>query len=39
MRPLLFAAFWAVPGTLERRVDKQGHRGWNVPGWDKDLYQ
>jgi hypothetical protein len=28
-----------VPGTLEYNVDKQGYTGWNVPGWDKDLYQ
>ncbi len=27
-----------VPGTLEYEVDKQGYKGWNVPGWDKDLY-
>ena len=27
-----------VPGTLEHEVDKQGYTGWNVPGWDKDLY-
>jgi len=28
-----------IPGTLEHMVDKQGYKGWNVPGWDKDLYQ
>lgn len=28
-----------VPGTLEYEVDKQGYKGWNVPGWDKDLYK
>ncbi len=28
-----------VPGTLEYAGDKQGYRGWNVPGWDKDLYR
>jgi hypothetical protein len=28
-----------LPGTLEHLVDKQGYKGWNVPGWDKDLYQ
>jgi hypothetical protein len=28
-----------VPGTLEAEVDKQGYNGWNVPGWDKDLYK
>jgi hypothetical protein len=28
-----------VPGTLEYNVDKQGYKGWNVPGWDKDLYK
>lgn len=27
-----------IPGTLEYEVDKQGYSGWNVPGWDKDLY-
>jgi hypothetical protein len=27
-----------VPGTLEYEVDNQGYSGWNVPGWDKDLY-
>lgn len=27
-----------TPGTLEYLVDKQGYRGWNIPGWDKDLY-
>ncbi len=27
-----------MPGTLEAAVDKQGYRGWNIPGWDKDLY-
>jgi hypothetical protein len=28
-----------IPGTLEAAVDKQGYRGWNIPGWDKDLYK
>jgi EthD domain len=28
-----------IPGTLEHEVDKQGYKGWNVPGWDKDLYK
>jgi hypothetical protein len=28
-----------IPGTLEYLVDKQGYKGWNVPGWDKDLYR
>jgi hypothetical protein len=28
-----------VPGTLEYAVDKQGYTGWNVPGWDNDLYK
>jgi hypothetical protein len=28
-----------VSGTLEHAVDKQGYKGWNVPGWDKDLYK
>lgn len=28
-----------MPGTLEYLVDKQGYKGWNVPGWDKDLYK
>lgn len=28
-----------IPGTLEAAVDKQGYHGWNVPGWDKDLYK
>jgi hypothetical protein len=28
-----------MPGTLEFAVDKQGYTGWNVPGWDKDLYR
>jgi hypothetical protein len=27
-----------TPGTLEAQVDKQGYKGWNVPGWDRDLY-
>jgi hypothetical protein len=27
-----------IPGTLEHQVDKQGYKGWNIPGWDKDLY-
>jgi len=27
-----------VPGTLEYLVDKHGYKGWNIPGWDKDLY-
>jgi hypothetical protein len=27
-----------IPGTLEYEVDKQGYKGWNIPGWDKDLY-
>jgi hypothetical protein len=27
-----------IPGTLEYQVDNQGYSGWNVPGWDKDLY-
>ena len=27
-----------TPGTLEQLVDRQGYKGWNVPGWDKDLY-
>lgn len=27
-----------IPGTLEYEVDKQGYKGWNVPGWDKGLY-
>ena len=27
-----------TPGTLEYQVDKQGYYGWNVPGWDRDLY-
>ena len=27
-----------TPGTLERAVDRQGYTGWNIPGWDKDLY-
>ena len=27
-----------VPGTLEHQVDKQGYKGWNVPGWDQGLY-
>jgi hypothetical protein len=27
-----------IPGTLEAQVDKHGYKGWNVPGWDKDLY-
>ncbi len=28
-----------IPGTLEYEVDKQGYSGWNIPGWDKDLYR
>jgi hypothetical protein len=28
-----------MPGTLEYEVDRQGYLGWNVPGWDKDLYR
>ena len=28
-----------IPGTLEHKVDKQGYHGWNVPGWDRDLYK
>jgi hypothetical protein len=28
-----------MPGTLEYEVDRQGYFGWNVPGWDKDLYK
>jgi len=28
-----------IPGTLEHNVDRQGYKGWNVPGWDKDLYR
>jgi hypothetical protein len=28
-----------IPGTLEYEVDKQGYTGWNVPGWDKQLYK
>jgi hypothetical protein len=28
-----------IPGTLEHAVDKQGYQGWNVPGWDRDLYR
>jgi EthD domain len=28
-----------IPGTLEYAVDKQGYKGWNIPGWDKDLYE
>jgi hypothetical protein len=28
-----------TPGTLEYAVDKQGYQGWNIPGWDKDLYK
>jgi EthD domain len=27
-----------VPGTLEYEVDKQGYSGWNIPGWDEELY-
>jgi len=27
-----------IPGTLEYEVDKQGYSGWNIPGWDRDLY-
>ena len=27
-----------IPGTLESTVDKQGYKGWNIPGWDTDLY-
>ncbi len=27
-----------TPGTLEYQVDKHGYYGWNVPGWDRDLY-
>jgi hypothetical protein len=28
-----------IPGTLEYEVDRQGYSGWNVPGWDRDLYK
>jgi hypothetical protein len=28
-----------IPGTLEAEVDKQGYHGWNVPGWDNELYK
>jgi len=28
-----------TPGTLEYEVDKQGYKGWNIPGWDRDLYR
>jgi EthD domain len=28
-----------IPGTLEYEVDNQGYHGWNIPGWDKELYR
>jgi hypothetical protein len=28
-----------IPGTLEYEVDKQGYKGWNIPGWDQELYK
>ena len=28
-----------TPGTLEDQVDKQGYKGWNVPGWDRGPLQ
>ncbi len=28
-----------IPGTLEHAIDKQGYKGWDIPGWDEGLYK